>query len=578
MNPATLSGSILRSTLGALALAALALPRPAPAVVTGTVQAVQIVIDPQDIEEARVEEPDGTVVVGGQLGVALPCTPGPQAFIEKRRADGSVVWLLTANADEDCDGNGQGDGGGDPLFEQWSLFPKENIEATTVSSIVNRASGGYYATGQMLVAWTADAAIQAVWGAFVLRISAGGNVTGQAYFGVPPAGPQVTVPACETLCVALTNTALDQYGSRSIDSDAGTVVIGGWLRKAGDTGEKDVFLARLSDDLATTQWTYSRPYPGDDDVLDVTFDPKGDVLTTGYYSEYHDAFAARHSGASGEPTNIFTVNGPLDDDGYQIQAVVDPVSGEDQVELSGSFTNWASFGGQVITGTGLTYFTALLTTALTLISVETDGGEEGVGQATAVSRQFLVLGGGGTPSNPDPTGGGQDNDPDDVAILAGENGNCEDEGPEDTCVPLVMDSDNERLHVYGVIQSPEEGDLVDAAFRFPLSAERPRVESVSIEVRSEYCSSIHMALGGGLANSGEYHDLADVDLCPFDEPIVTVDVPPSLAEELGFASSLPPLPLLVRTTMALFGVPCDGCSSGAKDTKLDEITVTSDYP
>jgi hypothetical protein len=568
----------------------------------------------QDVEKTHVVNlEDGSTVTGGHVGVALACTPCAQAFAKKVNADGTPAWLFTAHADRDCNGDGQPDGDGDPLFEDWTIFDPSFIFGSTTTSATFGPNGHVYYSGQMLVASTIGGIVQGAWGAFVLRFNAAGVLAGQAYFGAVPQGEPPDVASCEALCSALNDSTLEQNASGAIAYRPGSVAIGGWKRSPvpAGVGDKDVFVALLAENLAATSWTYDNSYAGsDEEVRAVAFDSGGDVYVTGYFDEERDGFAARLDGQTGVLTHVLTFAGPLDDEGTAI-ALEGPAPFE-AVRLDGFFTDEVQIGAEHVTGEGVTTFTACLSKQMALESVVTPAaaGEPcAVGQAQPTSMRKVSVhkvsvhkasvheasvheasvheasvheaSMSKVQSVENPSGPEVESSPFDVDVLAGQSGNCRPEHAlqELNCVDLVAHSDDRYLHVYGeATEEPEGGDLMEIAFRIRLPASKPKLTEVSFELVSDYCSKIKLLLGGGNAPENTFFDLGEIDVCPLDEPVVAFEVSEEIAQGLGFWSELPQQPLTCKLRARLFGIACSTCDSLAKDSELDHFSAGSGDP
>lgn len=547
------------------------------------------ILQPIELEMREVEKThnvnpaDGSTVIGGHVGVTLECTPCPQAYAKMVDSGSEVAWHYTANADRDCDGNGVPDGEGEPLFGNWTIFDPSFIFGSTVSASAFHPSGDVFLAGQLLVAYAAEGTVQGAWGAFVLRFSPEGTLVGQAYFGAVPGGEPPNVATCEALCSALNDSGLEQNAGGAIAYRQGAVAIGGWTRPPTPegVGDKDVFVALLDEDLTSTSWTFEHRVPGsDDEVLAVAFDGAGEVYVSGYFGAGRDGFAARFDALAGSPTQYLTFAGPLDDEGTGIEAE-GPAFAE-VLRLDGFFTDAMLIGGEVFTGTGVTFFSACLSRGMNVLQVDIPPAAVGScagGQALRASApkvQQIDNPASGLVSETE-----AENNPVDVEIVAGQGINCRHlanlEGAN--CVDRVEHSDNKYLNVYGELpEEPEDGDLIEIDFTFDLPGGKPKLTWISFEMVSEYCMEIDLALGGGDAPAGVLYELDEIDVCPLDEPVVTIEVPESIAQALGFWSSLPQQSLVCKMRARLFGIECSTCDSAGKNSELDDLTAGSEVP
>lgn len=543
-----------------------------------------VYVEVQKVEKTHIVNPlDGSTVTGGHVGVALDCTPCPQAYAKRVEAGGAVAWHYTAHADKDCDGDGEADGEGDPLFEDWTAFDPAFIFGSTMSAATLHPGGDVFYYGQVLVAFTVEGILQGAWGAFVMRFTPGGALVGQAYFGAVPQGEPPAVASCEALCSALNDSTLEQNGSGAIALRQGSVAIGGWKRSPvpGGVGDKDVFVALLDEGLAAASWIYERGFLGsDDEVRAVDFDSAGHVFVAGYFETERDGFALRFDAQTGDPTQYLAFGGPLDDEGTGIE-VEGPALAE-VVRVDGFFTDEMWIGGQHVTGSGVATFSACLTKQMAFVSVETPAG--GSGSCAAGPSQPSSQPKAQAAGNPQQGVGPEsevESAPVDVDVLVGQSGNCRPESSleEVNCVARVERSDDKYLHVYGEFgEDPEDGELLEIEFTIDVPEAKPRLTRVSFELVSDYCSTISISLGGGNLQVDTFIPLGEIEVCPLDEPVITIEVPEETAQELGFWNGLPQHPLISRLRQRLFGIACSTCDSLAKDSELDHFTAGSGDP
>lgn len=559
-------------------------------------QAAVAELEPQDVNKTqKTSDFDDTVVVAGHRGVGHDlCGAGPQPFVEKTDPGGARIWLRTANADRDCDGDGQGDGEGDPLFAGMTSIDPAYIQAGSVLGLAFGASGEIYLTGQILIAWQSASPIGAdsTWAAFVLRLAADGSHLGDAYLGVDPPAPPASVENCAALCATLAGTAFDQFAGRAVAYDATGVAVTGWWRaaSAGGGSDQELFVARYTTDLLVRKFLAQRTYPGDDAGLGLAFDEQKHVLATGYFGVAHDVFAARFHGESGGLLDVFTGGGPWDDEGRQI------ASRPAEVEARGCFTDEATFGGQKLAGEGPTAFVLLLEPDLGFKSASAAGPCRNDEEESALRSLPLKARTAETGTPPPPPPPPVENEPKAMSFLIGTPGSCGCEqappngmcvyqaGPggasSHPCLRQVAESDDEYLHAYGeIVPGSVPTSEIEIEFDFEVDPQASVPVSVGLELNSDYCTTITLSLGGGDAAAGEYHELGSTELCPLDEPVITMPIPAAVAEALGFLNgNVPAAPVKCLLNLLLKGQACGGCAHGGQDADIDEAMLTSEYP
>ncbi len=573
---------ILQTALCALVLQGLNLP-PAMAIQRAEADPEQVIVivDPEDVERPPVEDDDGGYLIAGHLG-AQPGCPGVQGFVKKYFAGGTLAWAKTASAEKDCDGDGAPDGGGDPLFEDMTSLDPAYIQSSTMYESVFAPDGTSYTPGQVLLAWNAHETgeLTVAWAAVVLHHSLTGEHLADAYFGPEILGPPATATGCDGLCLAMGNTDLFQAGGRAVawleggaDIEEGLVVTG-WVRPEGDHDEdRNLFLGLLSPDLTVTRWYQDIPFPGPDVPMDIAMGDHRDIYITGHYGSDHDVFAGRFHYKTGALTHIFRGGGPHDDWGETIEVV----NGSD-LEVRGMFTDTATFESQILTGSGPTPFTALLTENLELLQIEIPGGGQSGQSASAAqppadpgTLALTLKGVIGIPPSPPRTV--HKNVPTDIDLIVGTSGTG-------TSPTLVVSKDEKYLILYG-----EEGPgykRVVVRFEVPIAQEAPSLKSVRLRFKSEYCTNVSIFLGGGGEDPGIFHGIGGTAICPYDESWITVQVPRGIAEdELGYTPTSPPnAPLLVEIDMEVHGAiscPQGSClGGGGADEELNAIEVGSE--
>ncbi len=542
-------------------------------------------VDSQDVEQARSDGPDGSRLIAGHRG-ARPGCPGVQAYARKMNTDGSLAWELNAAADKDCDVDGQPDGGGAPMFADIIGLDHDYILSSTIHDVLHGPDGSAYLTGQLLVGWEDAGVLTAVWSAFVLYRGPLGQHVADLYVGPQPTGTPAQTLDCLALCSALGESELTQWGGRALatlknpSSPANGLVLAGWRWSVDELsgGHKDVFFVALDWSLETARWLNILPHPGADLPLDIAVAENGNVYATGYYGPAHDVFVACFDGIDGTLTQVFVGGGAFDDWSDQLK-----ITEAGEIEIKGKFTKSATFGDVTLQGTGPTGFRALLTPDLELILAELlDGGPNGGGtgeQQTSSSLKGVMGQNLPTELPTVPPSGTQGSVPTFVDVIVGFAGSTTDPA-------LVGKSDNEYLVLYGDEQPDHH--KTEVLFEVPIVPGASILKSVVLEFKSTYCTDLDILLGGGDAPTNVYYDIGGAEVCPLEEPVITIEIPTNIAEEnLGFsASSQSEAALEVRMGMDIYGHPpelaaCGGeiaCGSPADDEQIDELMINSEFP
>jgi len=555
-----------------------------------------VLIQPRDVDQTQATDSNGNIVIGGHLGVQQGC-PGVQSFIKKFRSNGELAWQRSASATKDCDGDGQIDGGLD-FFEGLNSLDPAYIIASTVRETVFTSDRFIYEAGQILVAWEEEGVLTAGWGALFVHRARNGRILHDIYVGVQPTGAPSEIQTCVVVCAALGESAFGQWGGRSIElleSQEGveSVLVSGWEVAASDQGltDRDVFLASLSPDFATIHWGKTIPHAGKDDPLDIVMTPDGDAWVTGYQGFDHNVFVAHFYGQDGALAHAFLGSGPQDNRGDEIA-----ITAQGDIEVKGRFMDSLSLADQILTGEGETEFRAVFSPTLELILAEVIGEENLVGGDSSTAnaqagidkgdlkdlirvKSAAGFGGAGVPvpiTVPEMEGDHQ-NPPEAISLIVGVPSG--EVSPES----LATSDDGEYLHLSGHPKVDFNEVVVD--FEIPIYTGAKVLTSVMLEFGSEYCTSLTVLLGGGTAPPGTFYELQDepIDVCPFDEPSIYVQISPDDAELIGYGASLrqPDEPVMIRVIMEIYGF--GGCAIGScisteDDTALDSAHCNSEYP
>lgn len=560
------------------------------------VGAAPVQVDLVEIDKlnASLLLPDGSVVEGGHLGPQTAgCSIGTHAFIQRKAPGGSTLWARYANAGTGCTGTGSG---GDSIFESVTGVDTDYIVGSSMTTLQNAATGELYAAVSSLLAWktSPEADLSAAWGLLLIVLDASGNHVADRYFGAQPSGLTVDPEACDQVCAALAGRH-DQYGAEALALRGQDLWVTGWFRPritdAEALGDKDVLAIRVADDLSTVHAVATPGFPGHDAGEALAIDHFGIAWITGYYGALRDFFIAAFL-PNGTVYRAFVAGGPLDDWGHTVTLI----ENDTKIVVDGEVTDWAVFAGQTVgaPGGGQLGFTATFDRALGLLSLDTFAPVPATAPDSRyrAARAQLSDGCGLGSGDPPPLG------PPPPAMLEAEVGQRQGAGPHvyhPTAFTLIegrfgsgtvhaLQSSDDCYLSLGAKTDPAE-EALEAVFDLPLMDEAPVPHTVSFEFRSEYCASIDIDLGGGEASA--FVDLAAIDLCPLDEPVVTIEVPSQVAASLGFVPGAPVsqmAPLRIKARIVLEGAPCEpdpfslGCNtSGGKDCDIDDVSATSDY-
>lgn len=586
MNP------VIRYTVPAMLLFVLLVPR-LDAAQVGMANPIGLELTEVDKHNVTVALPDGSRLIGGHLGsITSGCPTGTQAFVRREKANGTTMWIRHANAGNgDCSGTGSG---GASLFEGVTSVDPSFIIASTVSTAFDVGNGDVYVAVSSLLAWktSPEADLAATWGLLLIHTNRQGNHISDRYFGAQPSGLTVTGSQCDLVCVALA-AEHDQYSATTITTRGDDIWLTGWFRPKIAEGhfltDKDLLVIRVAKDLSVVHAISTPAFDGNDVGMAITVDRFGIAWVTGFYGTLRDFFVASFL-PNGNLYRAYVAGGPFDDWGDDIQLT----ENDTKVVVEGHATDWATFGDLVVgePGFGQIDFLASFDRNLALQSLETSADPDPSSAPGRVQQIQPVgacgLGSLGTPAGLPPgnapaTGPTPHRDmsgphvyhPTALEVTEGEAGSG--------TAAAVAGSDDCYLSLNAKLDPADEA--AEAIYELPLMDEAPVPHTVSLEFRSEYCSSVEISLGGGTAVGFVLLDV--VDICPLDEPKISLEVPAATAATLGFVPGAPVSqmpPLLIKTRFVMHGAPCvpdpttmSCTSSGGKDCDVDDVSATSDY-
>ncbi len=151
--------------------------------------------------------------------------------------------------------------------------------------------------------------------------------------------------------------------------------------------------------------------------------------------------------------------------------------------------------------------------------------------------------------------------------------------------PMLVEASDDELYLVLIGEEKVDYDETEVIFEIPIHEGATNLTSIKIEFRSEYCTSLWVSLGGGSAGEGTFHELQEeaLDICPFDEPTIYIEIPAETAELIGYgATSAPPYnPVLAKVILQTHGFascPVGECSTTTENTDVDSVHCNSEYP
>ncbi len=590
----------LSVALSPLVLFVIVAPSPFPVDSHQIQQGFNVEIEDRRKVTTRQSNPfDGTWLTGGSLSPAeAGCSAGVQGFFLQEDQNQTPVCQLYGNAGTECSGMGSG---GHSLFGNLTNIYQEYIETSIVTdTAVNPANGDMYVAVNVQMAWRTVPAneLEAAFGAIVLQVDAQCTVMAGLYLGPVPTGiPDTSAKSCDVLCAALA-VEHPQYAIEALAFNASTLGLVGWYRAPApdptQLATKDLLISQLTLDLSTYSWGALPPFPGNDVGLDLAISDIGEFFATGYFGTARDIFLVRY-GNQGGLLSVATAGGALDDQGSTIM-----INGESEIVIEGYFTDSATFGGQQITGAGPTAFTATYNYGLELLSVEVPDAGGNNGTSSAMGNQTQVplvqvpppsgshdapslaaglVSGAPTKAIPNQPATPIGVSPYVVELLKGEVGSS---SAGANWVQQVKESEDVHLHLYGEsVEDPDSDEAVSVTrYLFQIGPLATEIRTFKLEVLSDYCNVLTIDLAR--VGSSNIHTLPLIEICPLDEPVITVTIPQSVSTALGFSDTSGGI-LEATIHMSLNGAaPCTApagavCSTNGKNSCIDEVEVGPDY-
>ncbi len=197
----------------------------------------------------------GGQIMGGQLSLAEgECAPRPQALVQWREADGTVIWERAAKAAPER--------GALPLFAGFGKIDPQLVATSTVHAVAREPHGGdIFVAGDVILSWlTEELEPATAWGGFVVRLTPLGEPIAERYFGFQPTGMPLAVAGVDSTCSApvcgaqQTSTVATVSLRELVVTQSGEVMARGYRRA---NGERQPFLAVMSAGLDQVLWSGS---------------------------------------------------------------------------------------------------------------------------------------------------------------------------------------------------------------------------------------------------------------------------------------------------------------------------------
>lgn len=485
-----------------------------------------IELKPTTEELARFTAADGTWLVAGRYGGEQDeCALAGRAFLKRLAADGSELWHRYHQA---LDSPPCNDREGQLLLEPFtSLDPTYVVGSSLHDVVVDPTTDEIYATGQVQLAWQGPSGPLAARGAIVGHWDAAGNLIRDAYLGPVPGNLPSSPGGCLMLCsLPLDDPNVDlpeEYMGRGLALHGKDVVVTGshrqWIGK-----DRDIFVARWTGYPWVLDWVLADGTAGEDEGRALAVDPSGDIYMTGFAGEERDVILARVR-SIGELSAVALFGGPLDDEGRALE--ID----RGEVVASGVFSGELTFGDQTLfaqpdkTLDWEARFDKLLnpTAATAVETVEAPenwqspapiGGDKArqIGAPSSVMESHTIL-----PMAYDVMKG-----------TKGRGGLTEIAASDDRYLRIVADSEQQIELKVWLDPNAESHDM-------PLF-----LNEIRAEVRSQSCYTATVWVNG--VSGPEFVVAGQRQLCPSDEPILTVPITREFSAELGFDGQLPLLP------------------------------------
>ena len=527
---------------------------------------------------------DGSALTGGLYGGQQEeCGVGTQAYVEALTAAGDRDWLRCHDSSPAglC-----AQLGGQSLFAGFTSIDPTTIAASSVRDVaVDAATGRVAIAGELITACQNGPDLDVGRGAFVAVLDQDGNLLTDTFYGTPTDCTPPTDGCCLELCdggeSGGSGGSGQQCGARGLAMRGNQIVVTGWCQTPGVASGNEFFVASLTSDL-TENWRFQAGGPESDRGLAIAIGDLGEVYATGYTvfgAKHREIFVSKHDTADGSLTTFLMGGGSLDDEGESLT-----VNAQGDLLLAGYVNDQATLGGLTIgsPGDGYIAFAAVLDggdlTPLSILPAPPPAALTwGVGPEVdrARVRGPLDLGMSAPPPPPTPLIGDPFVGVDCMATIGGATGGCNQVLGGNGALNLTPGFDPEAPELL-VIEVELLLNPAQAAFR---------LSSLNVTIESEYCYTVTLWLNG-LRNNQDV-EVGQQQVCPLDEPRLTIPISAELTEDLGFDGLFSPLPsdrleLIMRFEFAPSVCNCPAsvisceCTEPTKEASVEEVELEPD--
>ena len=496
--------------------------------------AAEIEIETVIKETVNLVQADGSTLTAGLYGGQQEeCGVGSQAYVEARNPAGDREWLRCHDSSPTglCSQLR-----GQSLFELFSSIDPATIAASSIRGVdIDDTTGNIAIAGELITACQNGPGVDVGRGAFVAVLDPDGNLLADTLYGTPTACTPPTGGWCLELCGGGENGGSgEQCGAHGLAMGSHQIVVTGWCQTQGVSSGRDFFVASLTSDL-TENWRFQAGGPLNDRGLGVAIGDLGEVYTTGYTvtgAKHREIFVSKHAGADGSLTAFLMGGGSLDDEGESLT-----VDAQGDLLLAGYVNDQASLGGLTVgnLGDGYLAFDGVLDggdlTPLSIVASPSpsaltwDVGPE-VDRVRAGPQ--LDFGMSAPPPPPTPLTGDPFVGVDCTATIGDATGGCNQ-----------ILGGNGGLNLTTAFETPEPLVIEVEILLDPAQAAF-RLSSLNVTIESEYCYTVTLWLNG-LRNNQDV-EVGQQQVCPLDEPRLTIPISAELTEDLGFDGLFSPLP------------------------------------
>jgi hypothetical protein len=534
-------------------------------------------LPPTTEELARHEHADGTLTVVGRLsGEYDSCSAGARAFLERRAADGTTLWMRYHHVQPDAPCNQRS---GAPLLANLGSLDPDHVAASAFYAVaVDESRGAIYAAGQVLVAWDDGLGTASAWGTLLSSWDLDGNPLQDFYLGPSPAGPAAPAPGCDNACDTTGPGPLPGFGetgARGIALDGQEILLTGWQR-AAPGADRDLFVARLAGDPLFPLWVTVTGSPGDEVGHAVVVDDRGEVFVTGFFGDGEHDILLLHLLDDGT-LNAKTVLGGVEDDeghGLTLDTAGRPV-------VTGLFTQSLQLGPDLLVSSkeGAEHFSGVFSRNLVPLGGQVLPPSPPASQALRASKgRGLSTANLGDPEPPPSDTNTFPAEAVAYSVLTGSQGRGG--------LAQIMASDNSYLRAFS---GPENLLEIEVYFD-PLPDSAPpgldpsalHLSAVRAEILSEHCYTATVLIQD--LDEVALLPVVERQLCPAAEPLLELAVDRDLSDQLGFDGQVPLEEKRLRIVLRLeFHPPPVTLPPGiqpqtsGQDSSIDQLSAEIEY-